>query len=90
MATPTYDEVKAHLIANPEGTANIVLTTLAIAGTLPEWDSETIEWVLGSLQDAVPKDTPPVGAEGAEGEYLKWWREAADVLGLDYEVDEEN
>jgi hypothetical protein len=60
-----------------------VIDGIAAAGSTPEWDSETIEYVMSPLQRLFEQlSVPNPGSAGVEDENTKYWCE---VGGYDYE-----
>ena len=60
-----------------------VIDGIAAAGSTPEWDSETIEYVMSPLQRLFEElDVPNPGSSGDEDANTKYW---AEVGGYDYE-----
>lgn len=56
--------------------AAVAIIALGLAGSEPEWDSETIEWVVGELQDAaMPLGFPTAVGSCDDTDALRFWAE---------------
>lgn len=68
----TFDELCDRV--DPRQAQAAIIRAMVAAGSEPEWDSETIEYVLMALQPAFPKGLPPVGNEDDEGFNSAYWQ----------------
>lgn len=76
-------ELHALLMAHAEDVVDAVIDALAAAGSQPEWDSETIEIVLGRIEDVTREQlgVPGCGSSGPGGSWTEFWQMIEDEDG---------
>lgn len=85
MTNDKREQLRMQLAEHSGEVIEAFIDALAFAGAQPDWDSGTIEGVLGELEEVTrPLGIPGVGNTGDEDEALKFWCE---VGGYDYEGD---
>ena len=93
MTNPTHADA-VHALASTfsgEELAGFIVRSLVPAGAHSEWDSETIEQVLGEYEGVLATaGLPWVGSTGGNDENWEFWATIAEELGYDHDFEFED